>query len=38
MATCGGDDTRTSKTMYTGTPEKVKELLVPFQGVGCEDK
>ena len=38
MATYGGDGTRTSKTMYTGMPAKANELLVHFQGVGCEDK
>ena len=38
MATYGGDGTRTSKTMYTGTPARAKGLLVLFQGVGCEDK
>ena len=38
MATYGGDGTRTSKTMYTGGPARVKGLLVLIQGVGCEDK
>ena len=38
MATYGGDGTRTSKTMYTGMSARTNELLVHFQGVGCEDK
>ena len=38
MATYGGDGTRSSKAKYTGTPERVRGLPAPFQGVGCEDK
>ena len=42
MATYGGDGTRSSKTMYTGTTRgfgrRSEGLPALCQGVGCEDK